>query len=66
MFASWPYWFDAARYEWSCARGPLPHVLEDTAVCARCRNWTADGPETTDGAAAHVPRPAAFGPRSVR
>jgi hypothetical protein len=59
LFASWPYWFDASRYEWSCARGPVPRVLEDTDVCARCRDWAPELAETAEGAGSTlIPGPA--------
>ena len=66
LFASWPYWFDASRYEWSCTRGAEPLVLEDTGICARCRDWAPDVAETGSVPARPTSLPAMVTRRDVR
>jgi hypothetical protein len=43
LFLPWPLWFDAAEYEWSCTRGPLPRGIAKPATCTECDGWTAVG-----------------------
>ena len=54
IYLPWPFWFDAARHDWSCSRTLAPRPLLDSGVCHTCPNWepanSAVRPLSTGGA----------------
>jgi hypothetical protein len=39
VFLPPPFWFEAESCPWTCLRGPAPHVLSTTDLCATCLRW---------------------------
>lgn len=44
-----PLWISSEDQPWTCVRGSVPRLLDDTAVCRDCPNWEpraglSDGP----------------------
>jgi hypothetical protein len=45
LLLPYPIWLHSEQHPWTCIRGGVPRLLDDTDVCRDCPNWEPLGPE---------------------